>query len=128
MSDSDYKQRVLIQVLLKSGDKPSKILRKSQVVYGDNCMLKTHVFEWAKRFKKERESVDDDPREKAPVTARTDANLGRLCELITFDRHLTFARYLTICEDLLFRFQSKSRDWMSRVEMTPRYLSMPQDP
>ncbi|KAF2905634.1 hypothetical protein ILUMI_00545 [Ignelater luminosus] len=60
---------------VKSGEKHSEFLRKLQVVYGDKCMSKTHVFEWAKRFKKGRESVEDDPRAGAPVTSRTNANV-----------------------------------------------------
>lgn len=48
-------------------------------------MSKMRVFEWAKRFKEGRESVDDDPR-GAPVIARADANVDRLRVLITSDR------------------------------------------
>lgn len=59
MSDSCYKQRGVIQFLVKSSEKPSEIFRKLQVVYGDECLSKTRVFEWAKRLKEGRESVDD---------------------------------------------------------------------
>lgn len=89
MNDPKYKQRVVIQFLVKSGEKPSEILRKLELVYGrDECMSKTRVFEWAKRFKEGRESLDDDPREGAPVTSCTAANVDRLRALITSDRHL----------------------------------------
>ena len=85
MSDSHYKQRCVIQFLVKSGEKPSEILQKLQVVYRDKCMSKSRVFQWAKRFKEGRESVDDDSREGAPVTSRTNANVDRLRALIMSD-------------------------------------------
>ncbi|CAH2102651.1 unnamed protein product [Euphydryas editha] len=89
MCDVHYKQRVVIQFLVKSGEKPSEILRKLQVVYGDDSVSKMRVFEWAKRFKEGRESVEEDPSEGAPVTTRTFANVDRLRMLITTDRHLS---------------------------------------
>ena len=48
-------------------EKPSEILRKLQVVFGGDCMSKSSVFEWMKRFKEGCESVNDDPQEGAPV-------------------------------------------------------------
>lgn len=46
MSDSHSRQRAVIQILLKSDEKPSEIIRKLQVVYHN-----TRVFDGAKRFK-----------------------------------------------------------------------------
>ncbi|XP_055916895.1 protein GVQW3-like [Eupeodes corollae] len=80
LCDVHYKQRAVIQFSVKSGEKASKILRKLQVVYGDDSMSKTSVFECAKRFKEGRESVEDDPREGTPVT---------FLMLITSDRRLS---------------------------------------
>ncbi|CAH1997496.1 unnamed protein product [Acanthoscelides obtectus] len=89
MSDSHYKQRVVIQFLVKSDEKPSEIFRKLQVMYEDKRMSKTRLFKWAKRFKEGRESVKDDQREVAPVTSRIDANVNRLRTLLTADRRLS---------------------------------------
>lgn len=38
-------------------------------------MSKIRLFEWAKRLKERRESVENDSREEAPVTTRTDTNV-----------------------------------------------------
>ncbi len=83
------KQRIVIQFLVKSGVKPTEILQKLKAVYGDDCMSKTRVFEWARRFREGRESVEDDPREGAPVSSRTEPNVERLRALVTADRRLT---------------------------------------
>ncbi|CAH1966462.1 unnamed protein product [Acanthoscelides obtectus] len=50
---------------VKSGKYLSEIFRKLQVVYEDKCISKIRVVEWAKRFKEEHESVEDDLREAA---------------------------------------------------------------
>ncbi|XP_055910874.1 protein GVQW3-like [Eupeodes corollae] len=89
MCDVHYKQRVVIQFLMKSCERPSEILRKLQVVYRYDSISKTRAFEWAKRFKAGRQSVEDDPREGAPVTSRTDENVVRLRMLITPERRLS---------------------------------------
>lgn len=74
---TDYKQ-----FLVKSDDKPTEILRKLHVEYEDKCMSKTRVFEWAKQFKEERESAEDDSSEGAPVTSRTDANVYHMRKIL----------------------------------------------
>lgn len=50
MSDTHYKQSVVIKFLVKIWHKPLEILRKFQMVYGDLYMSKKHVFEWVKWF------------------------------------------------------------------------------
>lgn len=85
----DYKQRVVIQVLVKPDEKPSEILRKLQVMYEDKCISKTRVYEWVKRFKEGCESVEGDPREAAPVTSSTDANFDCLYKMFTSDPYLS---------------------------------------
>jgi len=69
-------------------------------------MSKTCVFEWAKRFKEGRESVNDDPREGAHVTSRTDAIINR--EYVPAGQAVTGQFYVSVLERLrarIFRVQ-----------------------
>ena len=50
-------------------------------VFGDNCMSRTQVYKWHKRFLKGREVVEDDGRAGRPVTLRTDENLKKFMKL-----------------------------------------------
>lgn len=59
------------------------------MVYGEKCMSKICVFEWAKRFKEGRESIEDDQREENPVTTRNDMNVDRLSTLIAYAQRLS---------------------------------------
>jgi len=89
MSDLNREQRIVIKFLVKSGDKPAEILRKLQHVYKEDSLVKSCVYKWADRFKKGRESVEDDPREPPPRTSRTPENLDRLRALVVADRRMT---------------------------------------
>ncbi|XP_060534524.1 histone-lysine N-methyltransferase SETMAR-like [Cylas formicarius] len=55
------------------------------------------VYEWAKRFREGRESVEDDSREGAPSTSRTAQNVDRLRVRVLGDRRVS----LRILEDEL---------------------------
>ncbi|XP_060518460.1 protein GVQW3-like [Cylas formicarius] len=58
-------------------------------VYKDDCLKKTTVYEWAKRFREGRESVEDDSREGAPSTSRTAQNVDRLRVRVLGDRRVS---------------------------------------
>nr|CAH7752029.1 unnamed protein product [Callosobruchus chinensis] len=47
-------------------------------VLGDNCMSRTRVFEWHKRFSEGREEVEDDERTGRPVTSRIEENIKKI--------------------------------------------------
>ena len=44
-------------------------------MYGDQCLSRTQVFEWFKKFKEGRENVGNDPKSGRPSTAKTQENV-----------------------------------------------------
>jgi hypothetical protein len=56
--------------------------------YGDECLSRTQVFEWFKRFKKGREEIGDDQRPGRPSTSKTDANIEKVGEIVRQNRRL----------------------------------------
>nr|CAH7743651.1 unnamed protein product [Callosobruchus chinensis] len=58
-------------------------------VFGDNCMSRTRVFEWHKRFSEGREEVEDDERTGRPVTSRIEENIKKVNEIVRKDRRLS---------------------------------------
>ena len=52
-------------------------------------MSRTEVFERQKRFVKDREDVEDDPRLGRPCTSTTDTNIEKVQQLVCSDCRLT---------------------------------------
>lgn len=78
-------KRVVIQFLVKAEINPYKSSKNCRW-----CMeTSARVFKWTKRFKEGWESVEDNRREGAPITSRTDTNFDRLHALIMSDQHLS---------------------------------------
>ena len=75
MLDKKIEQRVNLKFLCKLGKSASESYETLQSVYGDDCLCRTTVFEWYKRFKEGREDVEDDERPGRPVTSKTDLNI-----------------------------------------------------
>nr|CAH7729373.1 unnamed protein product [Callosobruchus chinensis] len=63
-------QHINLKFLVKLGKSPSECFQLLKEVFGDNCMSRTRVFEWHKRFSEGREEVEDDERTGRPVTSR----------------------------------------------------------
>jgi transposase len=82
-------QRVNIKFCFKLGKSASETFVMLQQVYGDDCLSRTQVFEWFKRFKDGREDTSDDIRTGRPLSAKTDANIEKIGKLVRQDRRLT---------------------------------------
>jgi len=88
MSDKCLEQRINIKFCVKIGKSASETLTLLTVAYGEYGMKKSSVFEWHRRFKEEREDVQDDPRSGQPKKQRTNANVNRVRTLVRLDRRI----------------------------------------
>ena len=82
-------QRINIKFCVKLGKTATETFNMLHEVYGDASMSRTRVFEWHKRFLEGREDVEDDLKSGRPSTAKTDANIERVRELVHRDRRFT---------------------------------------
>nr|CAH7745967.1 unnamed protein product [Callosobruchus chinensis] len=82
-------QRINLKFLVKLGKSPSECFQLLKEVFGDNCMSRTRVFEWHKRFSEGREEVEDDERTGRPVTSRIEENIKKVNEIVRKDRRLS---------------------------------------
>ena len=69
-------QRIIIKFLVKEGTPVVEIVKRLKAVFGENTLSTSTIYEWAKRFKEGRISVDDDKRAGAPRTAVTQDNIA----------------------------------------------------
>jgi transposase len=65
---------VNIKFCVKLGKTPTETYEMLQTVYGDEALSHSSVFELFKRFKEEREDLQDDPRSGRPSTSRNEDN------------------------------------------------------
>ena len=60
-----------------------------KVAFGDQALNKTQVFEWYKRFREGRETLEDDPRSGRPATAITEENVEKTKQIVLDNRRIT---------------------------------------
>ena len=80
------KQTASIKLSVKLGKTFTETLEMLRKAYGDQVLSRTTFYEWFKRFKEGRESLDDDERSGRPVSNRTNESVKKIRELIRKDR------------------------------------------
>ena len=83
------KQRINLKFLVRFGKTPTEALKLLQEVYGDDTMSRTRLFEWHRRFKEERDEVEDDHRSGRSSTSRADENVECVRQKVQSNRRLT---------------------------------------
>ena len=65
MADNDvsFRQRAVVEFLVKEDIPAADMHRRLQRVYGDVCMGASNVGRWAKHFKDGNTSIQDQPRQ-----------------------------------------------------------------
>jgi len=79
-----------------------------KIAFRKEAMGRTQTYEWWKRFKEGRTSVDDVPRSGRPSTSKTDDNVAKVHEVIRSNRRLTVRKVAeevsvskTVCHEIL---------------------------
>ena len=83
------KQRINLKFLVRLEKTPTEALKLLQEVYGDDTISRTRLFEWHRRFKEEREEMEDDHRSGRPSASRIDENVKLVRQRVQSDRRLT---------------------------------------
>jgi len=86
MLSANVEQRVNIKFLIKLGKSATETYNLLIEDYGDQCLSRTQVFEWFKKFKEGREDVGDDPKSGRPSTAKTQENAEKVTRIVQGDR------------------------------------------
>ena len=65
--DDRFEQRTIIKFLVKECVSATDIFVSLQAVFGESCLSRTQVFEWVKRFKEGRDSLNGNARPGRPT-------------------------------------------------------------
>jgi len=79
----EQEQRVCIKFCVKLGRNGVQIFEMLRTAFGEQCLSRARIFEWHKRFKEGRDSVDDNLRSDRLMT------VARVRELIRANQRLT---------------------------------------
>ena len=77
-----HEQRICVKLCVKTGKSVTGTFEMLKIAIGEEPICRTQMYEWWKRFKEGRTSVDDDPRSGRPSTSKTDDNVAKVREII----------------------------------------------
>ncbi|KAJ8958890.1 hypothetical protein NQ318_019658 [Aromia moschata] len=78
MLSVQMEQMVNLKFLVKLRKTFTEAYAMLKELYGNECLSRTQIFEWFKRFKEGREMTEDDPRPGPPSTSKTDKNIEKI--------------------------------------------------
>jgi len=80
-------QRAIIKFNAKLGKTASETFQLMQQVYGNDCLSRSNIFVWHKRFSVGRKSLEDDAHTGRPVSVRTPEMIQKIRDFIANDRN-----------------------------------------
>jgi transposase len=83
---SQFEQRANIKFCVRLGKSFSETFDMLKEAYVEESMSRTQVYEWHRRFKSGRESLEDYERVGRPATSRNEETIARVREIIRNDR------------------------------------------
>ena len=89
MLSVNTEQRVNVKFCVKHGKSATETYHLLKKDYGDECLSRTQVFEWFKRFKEGREEIRDDQCPGRPSTLKTEVNIEKIGEIVRQNRRLS---------------------------------------
>jgi len=82
-------QRICLKFCFKIGKTTTETYQLLQQAYGENAMGRTEVFDWFRRFKEGRTSIESDPRLGQLSTSRNKEMVAKVRTIICSNRRLT---------------------------------------
>ncbi|GFU55420.1 protein GVQW3 [Trichonephila clavipes] len=68
-----------------------------KTAFGDEAMSRARVFEWLRRFKESRQSVNSDPRSGHPSTSRNEDKIAQVKAVVHSGRYLAVREIAQEC-------------------------------
>jgi len=81
-------QRICIKFSFKIGKPVMETYQLLQHAYGEDAMDRTQAFDWFRRFKEGRTSVESDPRSGRPSTSRNEEMIAKVRTIVRNNRRL----------------------------------------
>ena len=90
-------QPICITFCFKIGKTATETYQLLQQAYGEDAMGRTQVFDWFRRFKGGRTSVESDPRLGRPSTSTNEEMIAKVRTIVRNNRRLTVREIADDC-------------------------------
>ena len=90
-------QRICIKFCFEIGKIATEMYQLLQKAYGEDAMGRTQVFEWFRRFKEGRTSVESNPRSGRPSTSRNEEMIAKVRKIFRNNWKLTVREIADDC-------------------------------
>ena len=91
-------QRICINFCLKLGKTGTETYEMMKTAFGDEAMSRARVFEWFRRFKEGRQSVNSGPRSGRLSTSHNEEKFAQVKAVVPSDRRLTVREIAQKCD------------------------------
>jgi hypothetical protein len=81
-------QRIIVKFCVKLGKSATETYDLLKIVYGDERLSCTQIFEWFKRYTEGREEIRDDQHPSCTSTSKTNTNIEKVGEIVRQNHHL----------------------------------------
>ncbi|KAG5334867.1 MOS1T transposase, partial [Acromyrmex charruanus] len=96
-------------------------------VYGSQCLGRTAVFEWHKRFLEGRETLEDDKKSGRPILIRTPEMIEKVRDFVANDRNASLKMMeeaLNISRETIRTILHEDLDWSLLHDNVPSHTSL----
>ncbi|KAG5328363.1 SETMR methyltransferase, partial [Acromyrmex heyeri] len=117
----NMEQRAVIKFNAKLGKSASETFRSMQQVYGSQCLGRTAVFEWHKRFLEGRETLEDDKKSGEPEM------IEKVRDFVANDRNASIKMMeeaLNISRETIRTILHEDLDWSLLHDNAPSHTSL----
>ncbi|GFW84951.1 protein GVQW3 [Trichonephila clavipes] len=90
-------QRICIKFCFKLGKRGTETYEMMKTAFGEEAMSRARVFEWRRRFKEGRQSVNSDPRSGRPSSSHNEDKIAQVKAVVHSDRCLTVREIAQEC-------------------------------
>jgi hypothetical protein len=93
-----YQQRVCVKFCVKLRKTFTETLEVLKQAFGNESMGRTQTYDWYKRFKHGRISIEDDPRSGRPSTSTDDQHVAQVRSVIHSNQRLAVREVAKECD------------------------------
>jgi len=116
------KQRICIKFCFKIGKTAVETYQLLQQAYGEDGMGRTQVFDWFRRCKEDRTSVESDPRSGRTSKSRNEEMIAKVRTFVRNNRRLTVREVADDCGIFVSSYDATLTDGLHMKRVCAKFV------